>query len=122
MSRLLASAGNLLAGLVDVGRTRLELLATEVQEEIRRTAILLALGFVALFAGGVAMLLAGLTVIFAFWDTHRVLVASLVTLVFAAGAALAGLALVQRVKAHPGLLPDTLAELRRDGDTLRGKS
>lgn len=120
VGRLLGSIGGLLAGVVDIGRTRLELLATEVQEEVRRTATLLVLGFVALFAAGVASLMAGLTLIFAFWDTHRVLVSCLVTLAYGLGAGWAGITLANRIKNHPGLLADTLAELRRDGDTLRG--
>jgi uncharacterized membrane protein YqjE len=122
VGRLLASTGGLLASLVDIGRTRVELLAVEVQEEIRRTAGLLALGFAALFAAGVGCLLAGLTLIFAYWDTHRVLVASLVTLAFFLAAAAAALALSARLKARPRLLADTLAELERDRDTLRGRS
>jgi len=121
VARLLGSIGGLLAGVVEVGRSRLELLATEVQEEVRRTATLLVLGCVALFAAGVASLMAGLTLIFAFWDTHRVLVSVLVTLAYGVGAVLAAVTLSNRIKAHPGLLADTLAELRRDRDALRGE-
>lgn len=122
VARLLASVGGLLASVVDIGRTRLELLATEVQEEIRRTAVLLALGFVALFAAGMASLMAGLTLIFAFWDSHRVLVSVLVTLAYGLGAMAAAMSLSKRLERHPGVLADTMAELRRDRDTLRGES
>lgn len=122
IGRLLASTGGLLASFVEIGRTRLELLSTEVQEEIRRTAGLLVLGFAAVFAAGVGFLLAGLTLIFAYWDTHRVLVSALVTLVFFLAAAAAAWLLSERLRSRPRLLADTLAELERDRDTLRGKS
>lgn len=121
VGRLLGSISGLLASAVDIGRTRLELLATEVQEEIRRTAALLALGFVALFAAGMASLMLGLTLIFAFWDTHRVLVSVLVTLAYGLGALAATMVISNRLKSRPGVLSDTLAELRRDRDTLRGE-
>lgn len=122
VARLLGSLSGLLASAVDMGRTRLELLATEVQEEIRRTAALLMLGFVALFAAGMASLMLGLTLVFAFWDTHRVLVSVLVTLAYGLGAVVAAATVSKRLKARPGVLADTLEELRRDRDTLRGES
>ena len=82
ISRLLRSLGNVLASLVDVGQTRLELLTLELQAEVRRAASLLAIGFFTLFFAGMGCLLAGLSLIFAFWDSQRILVSVLVTAFF----------------------------------------
>lgn len=122
LGKLLGSLANVLASFIEIGRTRLELLTTELQEEVRRTAGLLALAFVALFAAGMGFLLAGLSLIFAYWDTHRVLVSVLVTAVFFLVAAGAGLVFSTRLRGKPRLLADTLAELGNDGDELRRRS
>lgn len=120
--QLIASVSGLLATAIDIGRTRLELLTVELREELHRTAGLLVLGLVAVLATSAGILFAGLAIIFAFWDTHRILAAVLVTLGFFA---LAGVAAV-RVRAHlrsrPRFLEGTLAELARDEAQLRGRS
>lgn len=121
VGRLLKSAGGFLASLLAIGRTRLELLTVELQLELRRIAGFLVLGFVAVLAAAMALLMAGIAVIVAFWDTHRLLAALGVTLTFllVAGGAL-GL-LVRGIRAHPRLLEGTLAELSRDVEQLRGR-
>jgi uncharacterized membrane protein YqjE len=120
MSRLLASVRNLLATILAIGRTRIELLTVEVQLEIRRLAVLLILGLVVLFAAGVGVIMAGVAVIVAFWDTHRLLAAVLVAVVFLAGAAIAGLVLAVKVRNKPRMLEGTLKEFARDSERLRG--
>lgn len=121
LGRLIGSAGDLLAGLITIGRTRLELLTVELQLELRRIAELLVLAFVALMAGGIGLLMGGLSIIFAFWDTHRLLAAGLVTATFLALAAVAALLLARRVRDRPRALEGTLAELARDAEQLRGR-
>ena len=119
VSRLLRSLGNILASLVDVGQTRLELLTLELQTEIRRAAGLLAVGFFTLFFAGMGCLLAGLTLIFAFWDSQRILVSILVTVFFFLLASLGAWKLSSQLRSKPPLLGDTLDELRKDRDRLR---
>ncbi len=120
ISRLLRSLGNVLASLIDVGQTRLELLTLELQAEVRRAASLLAIGFFTLFFAGMGCLLAGLSLIFAFWDVHRILVSLLVTAFFFLLASLGAWKLSAQLRRKPPLLGDTLAELRKDRDRLRG--
>jgi uncharacterized membrane protein YqjE len=119
VSRLLRSLGNILASLVDVGQTRLELLTLELQAEIRRAAGLLAIGFFTLFFAGMGCLLAGLTLIFAFWDSQRILVSILVTAFFFLLASLGAWKLSSQLRSKPPILADTLGELRKDSDRLR---
>ena len=120
--QLIGSVSGLLATAVEIGHDRLELLTIEIREELQRTAALLVWGSIALFAASVVVLFAGLTIIFAFWETHRVLAAVLVTLSFFALAAGAGLVLSSRLRSRPPFLAATLGELARDRDELRDRA
>lgn len=85
---LLARGKSILRTLVNLGQSRLELFFVELQEE--RIRLLEALLLV--MVGGVCATLAlacfSFTLVVIFWDTHRVLVLILLTLGYAAGAAL----------------------------------
>jgi uncharacterized membrane protein YqjE len=118
LSGLLHSLTQVLATLVTMAQTRLELLTTEVQEEVQRAASLLLWAFVALFTAGIGLFLAALVLIFAFWDTHRVLVSVLVTLLFFGTAVFAALQLRKQLRTRPRLLDATLTELARDRQHL----
>jgi uncharacterized membrane protein YqjE len=122
LSRIIGSVTGLLATVVGIGRTRLELLTVELREELQRTAELLAWGFVALLAAGAGILFAALAIIFSFWDTHRILAAVLVAGGFFVLAATAGILVRARLRAQSQFLQATLAELARDEEQLRGRS
>ena len=119
--RLIASVSGLLATALEISRTRLELLTVELREEAHRTAGLLVLGLAAVLAVAAGVLFSGLAIIFAFWDTHRILASVLVTLGFFALAAVTGLVLRSRLRSRPRFLEATLAELARDEIELRGR-
>ena len=120
--RLIASVSGLLATTVEIGHDRLELLTIELREELQRTTALLVWGCIALFAASVGVVFTGLSIILAFWDTHRVLAAVLVALGFFALAAGAGLVLGSRLRSRPPFLAATLGELARDRDELRDRA
>lgn len=120
--KLLQSLGNVLASLIDVGQTRLELLTLELQAEVRRAAALLAIGFFTLFFAGIGCLLAGLSLIFAFWDSQRILMSVLVTAFFFLMASLGAWKLSRQLRRKPPVLGDTLDELRKDRDRLRSRT
>ncbi|MBL8202395.1 MAG: phage holin family protein [Chromatiales bacterium] len=122
LRQLIGSVSALLATAIGIGRTRLELLTVELREELNRTAGLLVWGAVAVLAAGGGVLFAGLAIIFAFWDTHRILAAGLVTLGYFVLAAVAGLVIRSRLRSRPPFLQATLGELARDEDGLRGQS
>jgi uncharacterized membrane protein YqjE len=116
---LLHSLSGLLGTLVGVAHTRLQLLTTELQEEVQRAAQLLLCAFVAVFAAMMALFLGALTVIFVFWDSHRLLAALVMMGALLAIAVVAGLILQTKLKTRPPPLDDTLAELAKDRDQLR---
>ncbi|HVF18336.1 MAG TPA: phage holin family protein [Steroidobacteraceae bacterium] len=118
-SGLLHSLSNFAGTLLGLAHTRLQLLTTELQEEVQRAAHLLVWAFVALFAAMLALFLGALTVIFVFWDTHRILAALVMTGVLIAIAIAAALVLRTQLKKRPPALNATLAELAKDRDHLR---
>jgi uncharacterized membrane protein YqjE len=119
-------ATNLLRSLVQLGgsllataQTRVELLTTELSEDVERGVRILLWGFVAALSAVLALLLAGVTVIVWFWDTHRMGAAVGVTLSFVAVAAVATAVVRGRLREKPRLLDATRSELRRDVVALR---
>lgn len=119
---LFRSMAHLLATVIGIAQTRLELLSTELQEEVHRVAEIMLLATVALLAAGVAMFLLALVVIFVFWDTHRMLASVGVTSFFFLIAAGAALLLRAKVRSKPPLLDATIAELKKDRASLLSKS
>lgn len=120
LGRFMGSLSTLLATVLGIGRTRLELFAVEVQLELRRLAGLLLWGFIAACASFMALLAGGLFIIIAFWDSHRVLAAGLVAGVYVAGALIAVLVLRAKIRSKPPMFQGTLAELARDSERLGG--
>jgi uncharacterized membrane protein YqjE len=116
---LLGSVRGVLAALVEMGQTRLQLAATELEEERLRIADLLLLATAALFFLAIGLVLASLLLVLVFWDGPRVLVLALVSAGFLAVGI--GLAANWRRKAlaKPKLLATTVDELRRDAEALR---
>ena len=115
---LLNSLTQVFTTLVTMAQTRLELLTTELQEEIQQAAQLLLWAFIALFSAGIGLFLAALVVIFAFWDTHRILVSIIVTLGFFAIAGIAAFTLSSKLRNKRRMLDATLTELARDRERL----
>jgi uncharacterized membrane protein YqjE len=118
---LFNSLSQLLGTLVAIVQTRLELLTTELQEEVHSAANLVLWALIALFTGIVGLVLGGLTVIFIYWETHRVLAAVLVTAVFFLLTLIAALILTRKIRAQKRFLDSTLSELAKDGDALRAR-
>jgi uncharacterized membrane protein YqjE len=119
-------ATNLLRSLVQLGgtllataQTRVELLTTELSEDVERGIRILMWGFVALLAGILGALLVGITLILYFWDTHRLGAAVGVTLAFLLMAVIAGWVAREKLHEKPRLLDATRSELRHDVEALR---
>lgn len=107
--------------LLGILHTRLELLRTELQEEVQQSANLALWAFIAAFAALMALFLGALTVIFVFWDTHRVLASLAMVALFVLIALGAALMLRQKLRTKPPMLDATLAELAKDRDHLRSR-
>jgi uncharacterized membrane protein YqjE len=119
---LFQSLSNFAATLVAIAHTRLQLLTTELQEEVRQVGAILIWAFIAAFAALMGLFLGALAVIFAFWDTHRTAASLAMIAVFVAIALTAALILLRKLRTKPPMLDDTLAELAKDRDQLRARA
>ncbi|HVC02182.1 MAG TPA: phage holin family protein [Steroidobacteraceae bacterium] len=119
---LIASLRRVVATLIELARTRLELVSVEIEEQIEYAAHLVLWGAAAMYFGSLALLLLAITVVIAFWDTHRLLAACLVTGAFAIAALVAVLEVRRRLRERPRLLSATTEELRRDAAALHGNA
>jgi uncharacterized membrane protein YqjE len=119
---LFQSLSNLAGTVVAIAHTRLELLTTELQEEVRQVGAILLWAFIAAFAAMMGLFLGALAVIFVFWDTHRIAAALAMIALFVAIAIVAALILLRKLRTKPPMLDDTLAELARDRDQLRQRA
>ncbi|WP_295760716.1 phage holin family protein [Undibacterium sp.] len=114
------SVGRLAGTLVGILHTRLGLIAVEVEEEMSRFSSYLLWSLVALFCGGIAVLLGVLLVVALFWDTHRIEVLMTLIALFAASAMILVWRLSKALKNKPRLLAYSLNELSKDVANLRG--
>ncbi|AZP12912.1 phage holin family protein [Undibacterium parvum] len=114
------SVGRLAGTLVGILHTRLGLIAVEVEEEMSRFSSYLLWSLVALFCGGIAVLLGVLLVVALFWDTHRIEVLLTLIAVFTASALILAWRLSKALKNKPRLLAYSLNELSKDVANLRG--
>lgn len=115
---LTASLRRMVAAALDLVRTRLELVSVEVEEQFEYAAKLLLWGAAAIYFASLALLLLAITVVIAFWDTHRLLAAVGMTAAFAAVALVAALTVRRRLKRRPRFLAATYGELGRDAAAL----
>ena len=111
----------LLATLFAVAQTRLELLTTEVQEEIQRATALLIWGSIALLSAGIGIFFVGITIILAFWDTHRLPAALAVTAVVL-GICVGSIVILSiKVRGRVRLRHATRSELAKDREQLSAR-
>jgi uncharacterized membrane protein YqjE len=116
---LLQSIKQLAASALAAAQTRLEILATEIEEERLRLEQLLLLALAAAFCLGMAVVLGVAFVVVYFWDTHRLFTIAILAAVFLALAAAFGWILRTKAKARPKPFAVTRGELAKDGAMLR---
>lgn len=119
MSQFFGSARRLLVTLLAMGQSRLELAGIELADERDRLLWIAGLGLLGAFALAVAMLALTIVIAVAFWDIARLPALIGITLVWCC----LGLGMLWRardlLRAAPAPMSLTLAELRRDLETLR---
>jgi uncharacterized membrane protein YqjE len=118
---LFQSLSNFAGTLIAIAHTRLQLLTTELQEEVRQVGAILLWAFIAAFAAMMGLFLGALAVIFVFWDTHRIAASLAMIALFILIAMGAGLMLAKKLRDKPPMLDDTLAELAKDRDNLKAR-
>ena len=120
-SGLFQSLSNFAGTLIAIAHTRLQLLTTELQEEVRQVGAILLWAFIAAFTALLGLFLAALVFIFAFWDTHRIAASLAMIAMFVGMAIFAALVLRKKLREKSPMLDDTLAELAKDRDNLRAR-
>jgi uncharacterized membrane protein YqjE len=115
---LLESLRGLAHTAVALVQTRIEIFASEVDEERARLERIVMLGVIAAFCGGLALVLLVLLVAVVFWDTNRLLAIGVIAAAFALGALAALVSLRKAMVQRPKFLSTTLAELRKDEKAL----
>jgi uncharacterized membrane protein YqjE len=116
---LIRSVVRLAGGLLEAAETRVDLFATELQEERERGLRLLAWAMAALLTAILGALMAGATLIIVFWDTHRVAAAVGVTAAFLVAAVACVAAFRRRLREKPRFLDATRSELQKDVAAIR---
>lgn len=111
---IIRSGRRMLAILVNMARTRLNLLAVELMEEKSRIWLMLVLTGLALIFAAMALLTLSLLVVVAFWDENRLLAISGLLAFYVLAAAATLLVLRQKAKAGSTLFASTLRELAKD--------
>lgn len=119
---LLASLGSVLAAMAEMLFGRIELLLLDIQDGVEALAGLLLWAFVGVLAAAMGLFIGALTLIFAFWDTHRLLVSLLVMGGFLLIALLAGLTVRIRLRSQRQLFAATLDEFTRDREFFRTRT
>ena len=115
---IVATLRRMLATLVALVHTRLELFTTEIEEEIQRAASILLWALIALFFGSLTVLMVAVTVLIVFWDEHRVLAAGLITGTFLLLTLVFALLARARLRAKSRFMDASLDELKRDRESL----
>jgi uncharacterized membrane protein YqjE len=119
INRFAATFNQLFVTLVEMTYTRLELIFVELQEWVEGLASVILWGLVAIFAAGASLLLGALALIFAFWDTHRILVSLLVMGAFLLMMIGALWMVVVKLRTQRTLFAATLSEFAKDRQLLK---
>jgi len=109
-------AGEALLGLV---ATRIELLGVELHEEALHLQRMLVQGVVAAFLFGAAVVMAGVLVAAAFWDSHRLLALAGVTVFYGGAGAVLIMRLRSFIETRPAPFHATVGEIEADLKALR---
>ena len=115
------SLKQLLGTLVGIAQTRIELLGTEVEEQVARLTSMLLWAIVSMFLAFTTVVLMAVAILVAFWDTNRILAAILLAAGFAVLALISYLRARAVARGRPHLFQATLEELAKDRDRLGGR-
>ena len=115
------SLRQLLGTLAGVAQTRIELLGTEIEEQVGRLTSMLLWTIVSLFLAFTTVVLIAVAILVAFWDTNRILAAILLAAGFAVLALISCLRVRAVARGRPHLFQATLEELAKDRDRLGGR-
>jgi len=116
---LLSALTTALAALGGLLFSRVELLLLDLQDGVDTLARVVLWGCIAFMAAGLGLLIGALALIFAFWDSHRLLVSLLITGAFFLVSLLAALVVRAQLRSQRMLFAASLGEFMRDREHLR---
>lgn len=119
---LAESVARLAATLLAIVQTRVELVATEVEEESLRYFSYLLMSMAAMFCAGLAIILGTMLIVVLYWESNRTGVLLALTVVFGATAAAIGFRVRSRYRLKPKLLGNSMTELSRDTEMLQPRT
>lgn len=111
---VLVSAKNFVGTLIAIIGTRLEIAASELEEERLRLSELMAWAAFTLLFATLGLIFLSLLVVAVFWDEHRLAALGAITVLYVVLAAAAGLQLRKRLEHKSKLFSVTVEELRKD--------
>lgn len=115
---LLTSTQRLLATLLEILQTRLEIVVTEFEEERERLRELVVFSFLTLFFVSLGLIFLTLFIVTLYWETHRLNVLGGFALLYLGLGIFAGVWLRRCLKSRPRLFAATLSEIAQDRDSL----
>lgn len=115
---LFHSARKLLANLAGLAHTRLELISTELQEELARLGEILLAAIVSLFFAFLGIAFVAVAVMIAVGEEYRLAVAMMFAALFLIIGALSAWWMRRVARAKPRVFDASLDELRKDHDLL----
>jgi uncharacterized membrane protein YqjE len=118
---IVRSGRRMLAILVNMARTRLNLFAVELMEEKSRIWLMLVLTALALIFASMALLMLSLLVVVAFWDDNRLLAIGGLLALYVFATVVTLLILRQKTKIGSKLFAHTLRELEKDEAELESE-
>ncbi len=118
---MLESLRSSLVVLLDAGATRIELAATEFEEERLRLIGLLMSTIATLMLLGLTVMLLATFVIVLLWDSHRLLAIGGVAVASGLATLMSARRWHDRLVSRPPFMAATVAELQRDAHSLRSQ-
>ena len=116
---LLESARNLVAGLLDLGRTRFELFSTELREELSRLTAAIVGGLAVLVLAAFGLVFSAIALILYVGEANRLATTIGVAVFFFLAAGIAAWWLQRLAAAKPRAFDATLSELRHDLNVIK---
>ena len=118
---IVRSGRRMLAILVSIVRTRLNMLAVELIQEKSRIWLILVLTALALIFASMALLALSLLVVAAFWEENRLLAIGGLSAFYVVATIVTLVVLRQKAKIGSNLFAGTLSELSKDSAALAGE-
>ena len=115
---LLTSSRRLAASLLAMVQTRLEIVATEFEEERERLQELVVYGLMSILFIIFGMIFLTLLVVLWLWEDHRYTVLGAFTVIYLGLGAIAFTRLRRKLRERSRLFATTIAELKKDRESL----